>query len=81
LRNFKAYEEFHFDVMPPALPKLDTNKMFHWSEKSLKRVLLERDEKKWKPVFRRNQIYADCVELSAISSSKLLESITFIVLD
>jgi len=46
LRNFKAYEEFHFDVMPPALPKLDTNKMFHWSEKSLKRVRLERDEKK-----------------------------------
>jgi hypothetical protein len=26
---------------------------------------LERDEEKWEPVFRRNQVYADCVDLSA----------------
>ncbi len=26
---------------------------------------LEVDEEKWGPVFRRNQVYADCVDLSA----------------
>ncbi len=42
---------------------------------------LERDEEKWVPVFRRNQVYADCASLSAIFRSKLLESITFMILD
>jgi hypothetical protein len=27
---------------------------------------LERDQEKWSPVFRRNRVYADCVNLSAI---------------
>jgi hypothetical protein len=43
----------------------------------IERPVLERDEKKWKPVFRRNQVYADCINLAAISSSILLESIAF----
>jgi hypothetical protein len=29
-------------------------------------AFLERDQEKWSAVFRRNQVYADCVNLSAI---------------
>jgi hypothetical protein len=27
---------------------------------------LERDDEKWKPIFQRNPVYADCASLSAI---------------
>jgi len=36
------------------------------SDSIRKSAALERDQEKWSPVFRRNQVYADCVNLSAI---------------
>jgi hypothetical protein len=40
-------------------------------DESTREERLARDEEKWNPVFRRNRVYADCGDLSAIAFTQI----------